>query len=110
MMWSRTLLTYLVEALEVRGDTLGNKVRLNRPANNWLDSAAHGEDEFMHDPFNPKDRHSGKVKPYVRNGYDTLVRLSANSLWSAALDPAHFPWLFQKDHPSPKPRQTLPEM
>jgi len=109
-MWSRTLLTYLVEALEVPGDTLGNKVRLNRPANNRLDSAAHGEDEFMHYPFNPKDRHSGKVKPYVRNGYDTLVRLAANSLWSAALDPAHFPWLFQKDHPSPKPRQTLPEM
>ena len=67
-MWSRTLLTYLVEALEVRGDTLGKKVRLNRPANNRLDSAAHGEDEFMQDQFNPKDRHSGKVKPYVRNG------------------------------------------
>ena len=38
-MWSRTLLTYLVEALEVPGDTLGNKVRLNWRANNRLDSA-----------------------------------------------------------------------
>tara|TARA_B100000579_G_C22629986_1_gene756113 strand:+ start:357 stop:659 length:303 start_codon:yes stop_codon:yes gene_type:complete len=100
-MWSRTLFICLVEALEVPSDTLGNKVRLNRPANNRLDSAAHGEDEFMHDSFNPTDRHSGREKPYVRNGDDTLVLAAANSLWSAALDPAHFPWLFQKDQPSP---------
>ena len=79
-MWSRTLLTYLIEALEVPGDTLGNKVRLNRRANNRLDSAAHGEDEFMQDPFNPKDRLSGKVKPYVRNGYDTLGVVAVSNL------------------------------
>ena len=36
--------------------------------------------------------------------------LSANSPWSAALGPAHLPWLFQKDQPTPWPRQTLPQM
>ena len=101
MMWSRTLLTCLVEALEVPGDTLGNKVWHNQPANKRLEGAADGEDEFVHDPFNPKDRHSWKAKPYVLNGYNTLVPLAANSPWSAALGPAHLPWLFQKDQPSP---------
>ena len=47
MMWDRTLLSCLVEAFEVPGDMLGDKVRLNRPANSRLDSAAHAEDEFM---------------------------------------------------------------
>ncbi len=110
MMWGRTLLTCLVGALEVPGGTLGTKVRLNRPANNRLNSATHGEDGFMHYPFNPTDRQSWKAKPSVRNGYDTLVPLAANSPWSAALGPAHLPWLFQKDQPTPWPRQTLPEM
>jgi len=64
----------------------------------------------VHDPFNPSGRQSWKSKPSVLNGYSTLVPLAANSLWSAALGPAHLPWLFQKDQPSSWPRQTLPEM
>jgi phenylacetyl-CoA:acceptor oxidoreductase len=110
MMWGRTLLACLVGALEVPGGTLGTKVRLNRPANNRLNSATPGPDGFMEYPFNATDKENWQAKPKIRNGYQTLVPLSGNSPWSAALGPAHLPWLFQKERPTPWPRQTLPEM
>ena len=72
------MLIFLDEALEVPGGLLGTKVRLNRPTNNRLDSAIHGEDRFMRDQFNPTDHHNWEAKPSVRNGYDTLVPLAAN--------------------------------
>ena len=109
-MWGRTMLACLVGALEVPGATMGTKVRLNRPADNRLKSVRHGGDGFMHYPFNPTGKEDWQAKPAIRNGYATLVPLSASSPWSAALGPAHLPWLFQKEAPAPWPRQTLPEM
>ncbi len=109
-MWGRTLLACLVGALEVPGATMGTKVRLNRPADNRLKSATHGEDGFMHYPFNPTTKDLWQSKPHIRNAYKMLVPLSANSPWSAALGPAHLPWLFQHKAPKPWPRQTLPDM
>ena len=47
-MWSRTLLTFLVEALEVPDDTLGNKVRHNRPANKRLEGEAFRSQRLQH--------------------------------------------------------------
>ncbi|MBT6094462.1 MAG: molybdopterin-dependent oxidoreductase [Rhodospirillaceae bacterium] len=109
MMWGRTTLACLVGALEVPGGTLGTKVRLNRPANNRLNSAQPGPDGFMRYPFNSTDKDSWHSKPTIRNGFATLVPLAGNSPWSAALGPAHLPWLFQKESPKAWPRQTLPE-
>jgi len=108
--WARTMLACLVGALEVPGATLGTKVRLNRPADNRLKSVRPGPDGFMHYPFNETSKDGWLAQPNMRNGYRTLVPLSSNSPWSAALGPAHLPWLFQKDPPKPWPRQTLPEM
>jgi len=110
MMWGRTMLACLVGALEVPGGTLGTKVRLNRPANNRLNSAQPGPDGFMGYPFNSTAKGEWQAQPNIRNGYRTLVPLSANSPWSASLGPAHLPWLFQSQEPDNWPRQTLPEL
>jgi phenylacetyl-CoA:acceptor oxidoreductase len=109
-MWGRTMLACLVGALEVPGGTMGTKVRLNRPADNRLKSAKHGEDGFMAYPFNSTKKNEWQSKPHIRNAYKMLVPLAANSPWSAALGPAHLPWLFQHKAPKPWPRQTLPDM
>ena len=61
-------------------------------------------------PFNPTSREEWSAKPHIRNAYKTLVPLAANSAWSAALGPAHLPWLFQKKLPDQWPTQTKPEM
>jgi phenylacetyl-CoA:acceptor oxidoreductase len=108
--WARTLLACLVGALEVPGSTIGTKVRINRPADNRLKSVKPGPDGFMDYPFNPTSKDGWQSQPNIRNGYRTLVPLSANSPWSAALGPAHLPWLFQKHPPSPWPKQTLPDL
>ncbi len=108
--WARTLLACLVGALEVPGGTIGTKVRLNRPADNRLKSVKPGPDGFMDYPFNPTTKDGWQSQPNIRNGYRTLVPLSANSPWSAALGPAHLPWLFQKQPPNPWPKQTLPDL
>ena len=108
--WARTMIGCLFGALEVPGATLGTKVRLNRPADNRLKSVTPGPDGFMHYPFNETTKEGWHAKPNIRNGYRTLVPISANSPWSAALGPAHLPWLFQKTPPKPWPRQTLPEV
>jgi phenylacetyl-CoA:acceptor oxidoreductase len=104
------MLCCLVGALEVPGATLGTKVRLNRPADNRLKSVKAGPDGFMVYPFNPTTKEEWQAKPHIRNAYKMLVPLSANSPWSAALGPAHLPWLFQKEPPKPWPKQTLPDM
>lgn len=108
--WARTMLACLVGALEVPGATLGTKVRLNRPADNRLKSVKAGPDGFMTYPFNATTKEDWQAKPHIRNAYKMLVPLSANSPWSAALGPAHLPWLFQKKPPDPWPKQTLPDM
>lgn len=108
--WGRTLLACLFGALEVPGATIGTKVRINRPADNRMKSVKPGPDGFMSYPFNETTKDAWLAKPNIRNGYRTLVPLSANSPWSAALGPAHLPWLFQKTPPKPWPRQTLPDM
>ncbi len=108
--WARTLLCCLVGALEVPGGTLGTKVRLNRPADNRLKSVKPMADGFMEYPFNPTTKDEWQAQPKIRNAYNTLVPLSATSPWSAALGPAHLPWLFQKKQPEPWPKQTLPEV
>jgi len=108
--WARTMIACLFGALEVPGGTLGTKVRINRPADNRLKSVRPGPDGFMDYPFNETTKEGWQAKPSIRNGYRTLVPISANSPWSAALGPAHLPWLFQKKAPEPWPRQTLPDM
>ena len=110
VVWARTLLACLVGALEVPGGNVGTKVRLNRPADNRMKSVKPGPDGFMEYPFNATTKQDWQSKPHIRNAYRMLVPLSANSPWSAALGPAHLPWLFQKDPPKPWPRQTLPDM
>jgi phenylacetyl-CoA:acceptor oxidoreductase len=108
--WARTLLAVLVGALEVPGGTLGTKVRINRPADNRMKSITPHPDGFMDYPFNETTRQEWQSQPNIRNAYRMLVPLAANSPWSAALGPAHLPWLFQKSPPDPWPKQTLPEM
>jgi phenylacetyl-CoA:acceptor oxidoreductase len=108
--WARTLLASLVGGLEVPGSTLGTKVRINRPADNRLKSVTPHPDGFMDYPFNETSKQEWQSKPNIRNAYRMLVPLSANSPWSAALGPAHLPWLFQKKPPENWPKQTIPEM
>ena len=108
--WARTLLAVLVGALEVPGGTLGTAVRLNRPADSRHKSVAPMRDGFMDYPFNETTKQGWQSKPHIRNAYRTLVPLAANSPWSAALGPAHLPWLFQKKLPDHWPKQTKPEM
>ncbi|MCH8188307.1 MAG: molybdopterin-dependent oxidoreductase, partial [Proteobacteria bacterium] len=108
--WARTLLAVLVGALEVPGGTLGTAVRLNRPADSRHKSVAPMRDGFMDYPFNETTKQGWQSKPHIRNAYRTLVPLAANSPWSAALGPAHLPWLFQKKLPNNWPKQTKPEM
>lgn len=109
-MWGRAVLICLVGALEVPGACVGTKVRINRPADNRLKSVRHGRDGFLDYPFNSTAKEDWQSKPHIRNGYKMLVPLAGNSPWSAALGPAHLPWLFQKKRPEPWPRQTLPDM
>jgi phenylacetyl-CoA:acceptor oxidoreductase len=108
--WARTVLAALVGALEVPGGILGTTVRLNRPAQNRLDSVRPGDDGFMAQPVNPTGRETWQGAPHVRNAYRTLVPLADNSAWSAALGPAHLPWLFLDDPPERWPAPTLPEV
>jgi phenylacetyl-CoA:acceptor oxidoreductase len=108
--WARTLLAALVGALEVPGGILGTTVRLNRPAQNRLDSVRPGTDGFMEQPVNPTGRETWKGAPHIRNAYRTLVPLVDDSPWSAALGPAHLPWLFLDEPPEPWPAPTLPEV
>jgi phenylacetyl-CoA:acceptor oxidoreductase len=109
-MWARTLLVSLVGALEVPGSIMGTKVRLNRPGDNRHKTVIADRDGFMDYPFNGTTKQEWVSQSNIRNGYRTLVPLSANSPWSPALGPAHLPWLFQKETPENWPEQSIPEM
>ncbi len=108
--WARTLLACLVGGLEVPGGTLGTATRLNKPANDRLDTVAPGVDGFMSYPMNPTDKKNWQSRPHIRNAHRTLVPLSANSAWSAALGPTHLAWLFQDEPPENLPKPTLPDL
>jgi phenylacetyl-CoA:acceptor oxidoreductase len=108
--WARTVLAALVGALEVPGGILGTTVRLNRPAQNRLDSVKPGPDGFMEQPLNPTGKDTWQGSPHIRNAYRTLVPLADNSPWSAALGPAHLPWLFMDSPPEHWPAPTLPDV
>jgi phenylacetyl-CoA:acceptor oxidoreductase len=108
--WARTVLAALVGALEVPGGILGTTVRLNRPARNRLDSVRPGPDGFMAQPLNDTSRDRWQASPHIRNAYRTLVPLADDSPWSAALGPAHLPWLFMEQPPEPWPAPTVPEV
>jgi phenylacetyl-CoA:acceptor oxidoreductase len=108
--WARTMLAALVGALEVPGGILGTTVRLNRPAQNRLDAVRPGPDGFMQQPLNPTGKDTWHSSPHVRNAYRTLVPLAADSPWSAALGPAHLPWLFLDNPPEAWPAPTLPDV
>ncbi len=109
-LWARTVLMTLVGGLEVPGGTIGTTVRLNRPGHDRLASARPGPDGFMDQPLNPTDKKGWQSKPKIRNAYQTLVPLANNSPWSAALGPAHLPWLFMKNPPDHWPRPTPPDV
>jgi phenylacetyl-CoA:acceptor oxidoreductase len=104
------MLAALVGALEVPGGILGTTVRLNRPAQNRLDSVTPGPDGFMDQPLNPTGKETWKAAPHIRNAYRTLVPLADNSPWSAALGPAHLPWLFLENPPEAWPAPTVPDV
>jgi len=108
--WARTMLLCLVGALEVPGGMIGTNVKLNRPANERFTSAVKGLDGFMEFPFNPTSKEEWSRNPQIRNAYQTLVPLVANSAWSPALGPAHLPWLFQKNPPKNWPTPTKPDL
>jgi phenylacetyl-CoA:acceptor oxidoreductase len=108
--WARTMLAALVGALEVPGGILGTTVRLNRPAQNRLDSVKPGPDGFMEQPLNPTGRQTWQGSPHIRNAFRTLVPLADDSPWSAALGPAHLPWLFMDEPPAAWPAPTVPEV
>jgi phenylacetyl-CoA:acceptor oxidoreductase len=108
--WGRTVLSTLVGALEVPGGILGTTVRLNRPGTDRLKSVRPGPDGFMDQPLNPTDPERWEAKPTSRSAYKTLVPLVGDSPWSAALGPAHLPWLFLKDRPADWPEPTPPEV
>ena len=108
--WARTLICSLIGSLEVPGGIVGTNVKLNRPANDRFASAVPMADGFMDYPFNETSRNGWKRNPTIRNAFDTLVPLAANSPWSAALGPAHLPWLFLKHPPKNLPKTTYPEV
>ena len=108
--WARTLLLCLVGALEVPGGMMGTNVKLNRPGHNRFASAVKGPDGFMDYPFNETSKEKWNSDPHIRNAYRTLVPLAADSAWSAALGPAHLPWLFQKKPPENWPVPTKPDI
>ncbi len=108
--WARTLLSCLVGALEVPGSIVGTNVKLNRPADDRFSSAVPDGDGFMAYPFNETSQNAWQRNPHIRNAYRTLVPLVANSPWSAALGPAHLPWLFLKKPPEHFPKATQPEI
>lgn len=108
--WARTVMSVLVGALEVPGGVLGTAVKLNRPADSRHKSVVPMRDGFMEYPFNPTSKAEWNAHPGIRNAYKMMVPLAANSPWSAALGPAHLPWLFQKKRPKNWPEQTKPEM
>ena len=108
--WARTVLAALVGALEVPGGILGTTVRLNRPAQNRLDAVRPGPDGFMEQPLNATSREQWQGAPHIRNAYRTLVPLADDSAWSAALGPAHLPWLFMDQAPEQWPAPTLPDV
>ena len=66
--WARTMLAALVGALEVPGGILGTTVRLDRPAQNRLDSVKGGRDGFMEQPINPT------AKGHSREHWPALTR------------------------------------
>ena len=108
--WARTVLAALVGGLEVPGGILGTTVRLNRPAQNRLDSVRPGPDGFMAQPVNPTSKREWAGAPHIRNAYRTLVPLADDSPWSAALGPAHLPWLFFEEPPPQWPAPTFPDV
>ncbi|MDO8300206.1 molybdopterin-dependent oxidoreductase [Lacisediminimonas sp.] len=109
--WARTVLAVLVGALEVPGGTLGTTVKLVRPATSRVGSVKpHGVDGLMSYQFNETSREGWSKQPSIRNAYKTLVPLSSDSPWSAALGPAHLPWLFQKKAPDNWPRTVAPDV
>ena len=108
--WARTLLLTLVGALEVPGGMVGSNVKLNRPADDRQKSAVGGPDGFMEYPFNETTKDGWQKNPSIRNGYQPLVPLAANSAWAPALGPAPLPWLFQKKAPANWPKPTKPDI
>ena len=64
----------------------------------------------MEQPLNATGKDTWKGSPHIRNAYRTLVPLADNSPWSAALGPAHLPWLFMDNPPEHWPAPTLPDV
>lgn len=108
--WARTLLCSMMGSLENPGGIVGTNVKLNRPANDRMASARPMADGFMDYPFNETSQNGWKRNPKIRNAFDSLVPLAANSPWSPALGPAHLPWLFLKQPPKNLPKTTYPEV
>lgn len=108
--WARTVLATLVGALEVPGAIIGTTVRLNRPGHDRLRSVKPGADGFMHQSLNPSDKETWKLKPKIRNAYNTLVPLAVDSPWAASLGPAHLSWLFMKEAPDQWPKPSKPDV
>lgn len=108
--WARTLLATLMGALEVPGGTLGTTVKLVRPAASRVGSVTPGPDGMMNFQFNATSREGWMRNPHIRNAYKTLVPLVSDSPWSAALGPAHLPWIFQHKQPENWPRTDPPDI
>lgn len=107
--WAATMLGVLVGALEVPGSMIGAGVKLTQPFDDRM-AVRRERDGVLDFPFMDTSKTGWTNQPGSRNFWKMLSPLVGTDLKSAALGPAHLPWLFQKELPEGAPRAEMPEV
>jgi phenylacetyl-CoA:acceptor oxidoreductase len=107
--WAATMLGVLVGALEVPGSMIGAGVKLTQPFEDRM-VVRRERDGVLDFPFMDTSRQGWANQPGSRNFWKMLSPMVGTDLKSAALGPAHLPWLFQAEPPEGAERPEMPEL
>ena len=107
--WAATMLGVLVGALEVPGSMIGAGVKLTQPFEDRM-VVKRERDGVIDFPFMETRKEGWSAQPGSRNFWKMLSPLAGTDLKSAALGPAHLPWLFQAETPEGLERPEMPEL
>ncbi|MBL8380333.1 MAG: molybdopterin-dependent oxidoreductase [Burkholderiales bacterium] len=107
--WAATMLGVLVGALEVPGSMIGAGVKLTQPFDDRME-VRRERDGVLDFPFMDTSRDGWSNQPGSRNFWKMLSPMVGTDLKSAALGPAHLPWLFQKEAPAGVERPEMPDV
>ncbi|MGR8950423.1 MAG: molybdopterin-dependent oxidoreductase [Gammaproteobacteria bacterium] len=91
--WARTMMQVLVGALEVPGGMLGSATHLTGPDWDRMANVVHGEDGFMHYPFNPTDKEHWLREHETRHAARQITPMVGDSMFAGLFGSTSLAWL-----------------